>query len=249
MRGSEAAIAAGWVRRQDWVLDTEPTDGQIQVAHKGRTWFEVTVTGCTAHASMPWKGADAIAGMAELIREIRLEVEALPHHEDLGWSTVTFGQITGGYRPYVVPDTCKVWIDMRLVPPTDTKAAEEIVKRAAEAAKKAVPGIRTDWKITGDRPYVEKHEDSPLLAALREADASVTGRMPVTGPFPGYTDTAVIAGILGCENCMSYGPGSLSMAHKPDEFVPLEDIWRCEAVMIRLAEKLVLEKNGEVQTG
>lgn len=39
MRGSEAAIAAGWVRRQDWVLDTEPTDGQIQVAHKGRTWF------------------------------------------------------------------------------------------------------------------------------------------------------------------------------------------------------------------
>lgn len=249
MRGSEAAIAAGWVRRQDWVLDTEPTDGQIQVAHKGRTWFEVTVTGCTAHASMPWKGADAIAGMAELIREIRLEVEALPHHEDLGWSTVTFGQITGGYRPYVVPDTCKVWIDMRLVPPTDTKAAEKIVKRAAEAAKKAVPGIRTDWKITGDRPYVEKHEDSPLLAALREADASVTGRMTVTGPFPGYTDTAVIAGILGCENCMSYGPGSLSMAHKPDEFVPLEDIWRCEAVMIRLAEKLVLEKNGEVQTG
>lgn len=249
MRGSEAAIAAGWVRRQDWVLDTEPTDGQIQVAHKGRTWFEVTVTGCTAHASMPWKGADAIAGMAELIREIRLEVEALPHHEDLGWSTVTFGQITGGYRPYVVPDTCKVWIDMRLVPPTDTKAAEKIVKRAAETAKKAVPGIRTDWKITGDWPYVEKHEDSLLLAALREADASVTGRMPVIGPFPGYTDTAVIAGILGCENCMSYGPGSLSMAHKPDEFVPLEDIWRCEAVMIRLAEKLVLEKNGEVQTG
>ena len=89
---------------------------------------------------------------------------------------------------------------------------------------------------------MEKHEDSPLLAALREADSSVTGRMPVTGPFPGYTDTAVIAGILGCENCMSYGPGSLSMAHKPDEFVPIEDIRRCERVMFRLAENLVLEK-------
>ena len=97
-------------------------------------------------------------------------------------------------------------------------------------------------------PYRQWHP-LPSRAALREADASVTGRMPVIGPFPGYTDTAVIAGILGCENCMSYGPGSLSMAHKPDEFVPLEDIWRCEAVMIRLAEKLVLEKNGEVQTG
>ena len=39
MRGSEAAIAAGWVGSHEWVLDTEPTDGQIQVAHKGRTWF------------------------------------------------------------------------------------------------------------------------------------------------------------------------------------------------------------------
>ena len=40
MRGSEAAIDAGWIGSREWVLDTEPTDGQIQVAHKGRTWFE-----------------------------------------------------------------------------------------------------------------------------------------------------------------------------------------------------------------
>lgn len=39
MRGSEAAIDTGWVGSREWVLDTEPTDGQIQVAHKGRTWF------------------------------------------------------------------------------------------------------------------------------------------------------------------------------------------------------------------
>lgn len=32
MRGSEAAIAAGWVGTNEWVLDTEPTDGQIQAA-------------------------------------------------------------------------------------------------------------------------------------------------------------------------------------------------------------------------
>ena len=31
MRGSEAAIDAGWVGSREWVLDTEPTDGQIQV--------------------------------------------------------------------------------------------------------------------------------------------------------------------------------------------------------------------------
>lgn len=35
MRGSEAAIDAGWVGSREWVLDTEPTDGQIQVATRG----------------------------------------------------------------------------------------------------------------------------------------------------------------------------------------------------------------------
>lgn len=116
MRGSEAAIDAGWVGSREWVLDTEPTDGQIQVAHKGRTWFEIEMTGVTAHASQPWKGADAVAAMAEAVCALRRAFMALPVHDELGPSTITFGQIEGGYRPYVVPDHAKVWVDMNCIP-------------------------------------------------------------------------------------------------------------------------------------
>lgn len=241
MRGSEAAIRSGWVTARDWVLDTEPTDGQIQVAHKGRTWFELTVTGCTAHASTPWKGADAIAGMAEIIRSIRLSIADTPAHPDLGRSTVTFGQIAGGYRPYVVPDSCKVWIDMRLVPPVNTHTASAILDAAITDAQTAVPGITAAYEITGDRPYVEKNEASPLLASMKKVCLKITGKEPVTGPFPGYTDTAVIAGTLNNCNCMSYGPGSLELAHKPDESVPVADILRCEQVLCALAEDTLFE--------
>ena len=41
MRGSERCIQSGWVTKEDWILDAEPTNGQIQVAHKGRTWYEI----------------------------------------------------------------------------------------------------------------------------------------------------------------------------------------------------------------
>ncbi len=235
MRGCEAAIRDGWVSEKDWVLDAEPTNGQIQVAHKGRTWFEITVTGQTAHASTPWKGADAIAAMAEIICHIRREIKAAPSHPDLGFSTVTFGQITGGYRPYVVPDSCKLWIDMRLVPPTDTKKAEEIVARAITLAEKEIPGIRASYAITGSRPYIERDDASPLLSLLRRTCGDVTGTEAVVSYFPGYTDTAVIAGTLHNHNCMSYGPGNLECAHQPDEWVSLDDISRCEAVYRRLA--------------
>lgn len=239
MRGSEAAIRSGWVTEKDWILDMEPTNGQIQVAHKGRTWFEVTVEGITAHAGTPWKGADAVACISETICEIRRGILACPSHEDLGVSTVTFGQIEGGYRPYVVPDRAKVWIDMRLVPPMNLEKAEELVQTALDHACRQVPGCRGSYVVTGSRPPVEKDPDSLLLARLKEAADEITGQETVISTFPGYTDTAVISGILGNHNCMSYGPGDLEMAHKPDEYVRCADIERCEKVIRRLAEKMV----------
>lgn len=243
MRGVERAIEVGWVTPNSWVLDTEPTNGQIQVAHKGRTWFEITVTGCTAHASTPWKGADAIAAMSEIIVSIRNQINDLPSHQDLGISTVTFGQIEGGYRPYVVPDSCKVSIDMRLVPPADTRAAVQIVEGAIAHGEQAVPGTHGVYTITGDRPYVEKDDASYLLKQLSAAHKKITAAEAAVTFFPGYTDTAVIAGTLHNHNCMSYGPGDLELAHKPDESVPCCDILRCEQVLTELARRVLFERS------
>lgn len=246
MRGSEAAIDAGWVGSREWVLDTEPTDGQIQVAHKGRTWFEIEMTGATAHASQPWKGADAVAAMAEAVCALRHAFAALPVHDELGPSTITFGQIEGGYRPYVVPDHAKVWVDMRLTPPTDTVAAINMVEHAIAAAEAAVPGCHGSYAVTGDRPAIERDPVSPLLAALKCAADDVTGTDTTVGFFTGYTDTAVIAGKTGNRSCMSYGPGSLALAHKPNEYVPHADIVRCQSVLIALADNTLWGADGQV---
>ena len=58
--------------------------------------------------------------------------------------------------------------------------------------------------------------------------------------FPGYTDTAVIAGTVGNFNCMSFGPGSLDVCHKPNEFVPCDEITRSVNVMTELAKDILL---------
>ena len=246
MRGSEAAIAAGWVGSREWVLDTEPTDGQIQVAHKGRTWFEIETTGVTAHASQPWKGADAVAAMAEAVCALRHAFTALPVHDELGPSTITFGQIEGGYRPYVVPDHAKVWVDMRLTPPTDTAAATRMVEQAIAGAEAAVPGCHGSYTVTGDRPAIERDPSSPLLAALKRAADDTTDADTTVSFFTGYTDTAVIAGKTGNRNCMSYGPGSLALAHKPNEYVPHADIVRCQNVLIALVDNTLWSASGQV---
>lgn len=239
MRGVEAAIKAGWVGENEWVLDCEPTDSQLQIAHKGRTWFELTMTGVTAHASKPEQGADAIAAMAEAISYIRATMADQPEHYELGRSTVTFGQIEGGYQPYVVPDKCRVWIDMRLVPPLDTPIAEHIVQEAINRAEHTVPGTSGSYKVTGDRPPIERDPASPLAAALLKATDAVCVQPTEVGPFTGYTDTAVIAGLCNNHNCMSYGPGSLALAHKPNEYVDIADIVRVEATLNQLCQDVL----------
>lgn len=236
MRGAEDVVKAGWVKQEDWILDTEPTDGKIQASHKGRTWFLLTLTGITAHASTPWKGADAIAAMAEVICHMRKAFQALPVHEELGASTITFGQVAGGYQPYVVPDQCRLWIDMRLVPPADTTLAKKIAEEAIQKAAATVPGIRGTIQVTGDRPWIVKNPASPLLAGLKAACRQVTGQEPEVSAFNGYTDTAVIGSCLNCQNAMSYGPGSLEYAHKPNEWVSQADVERVEQVLTVLAK-------------
>lgn len=84
-------------------------------------------------------------------------------------------------------------------------------------------GSRLPWQFRRDgrSPAIERDPNSPLLAALKRAADDVTDADTTVGFFTGCTDTAVIAGKTGNRNCMSYGPGSLVLAHKPNEPGPM----------------------------
>ena len=131
---------------------------------------------------------------------------------------------------------------MRLAPPVDTAAACAMVEGAIKKAEKEIAGVKGSYVLTGDRPYVEKDPDSPLLSRLKEAVKAVVGEEAAVGTFNGYTDTAVAAGMLGNHNCMSYGPGSLELAHKPNESVPYEDVKRVQGVLTEPAGNILWRK-------
>lgn len=240
MTGAEQAVRDGYVNADSYVLDAEPTDSRIRVAHKGKTWFELTTHGKTCHASMPQQGCDAIAAMAEIITRVNRKLAELPVHPELGPCTATFGTIQGGWNPYIVPDVCRTTLDLRLTPPTTNARSVAMVREAVAEGLAAVPGSSCDCRVTAQRPAIEKDGGSFLLARLREAVAEVTGGELPVDFFPGYTDTAVIAAMTGCRNCMSFGPGSLEQAHRPNEFVPCAEILRSVEVMTRLAENILL---------
>lgn len=240
MTGAEQTVRDGYVDENSYVLDAEPTNSRIQVAHKGKTWFELTTHGRTCHASTPQRGCDAIAAMAEIITRVNRKLTELPIHPEMGPCTAAFGTIQGGWNPYIVPDVCKATLDMRLTPPTTNARSVALVREAVAEGLAAVPGASCDCSVVAQRPAIEKDDGSFLLARLQEAVAEAAGGALPVDFFPGYTDTAVIAAMTGCRNCMSFGPGSLEQAHRPNEFVPCEEITRSAAVMTRLAEIILL---------
>lgn len=242
MLGAIKAVKSGWISKDDYIIDTEPTSCRIKSGHKGRQWFKLTILGKAAHASEPWEGADAIVGMSEAISYISSHFNELPKDEYFGDSTVCFGQISGGTVPYAVSDSCSVTIDMRLVPPATIEDAKSLIDRAIEYAGLKVNGISGTYKVTGDKPSIPYYKNSELLKAMKKSCCEVLASEEEISPFTGYTDSAVVSGMLGNSNCLSFGPGDLKDAHKPDEFVIIREIVNCKTIFDMLISDLCFIK-------
>ena len=111
--------------------------------------------------------------------------------------------------------------------------------QAGEKVKEKYPGLRLDVEIKGNRPAIPHYLDNALLPLLKNA-IEKSGYKAEVLPFPGYTDTAVAAGILGNKNTLSYGPGSLKVAHQRDEFLEIDDLERCTKIYRKLLDSFVL---------
>lgn len=241
MAGVQAAVKDGWIREDDWVLDMEPTQETAQMSHRGRAWFILRMKGVTAHASMPEQGADAIAAAAQVVTRMRETVKMLNDRKDENaqTTTITFGQIRGGYSPYVVPDYCELTIDMRLAWPDTMKDVRQSLENICAQVQADFPGVDPQIEVTGDWPAIAENRQSLLMQAVLSCGEKVYERRPEIRPFPGYTDTAVIAAMTGCKNTLSFGPGSLRQAHKPDEYVSVAQLERCRRLYIELALETV----------
>ena len=235
MKGVEEAIKRKWITKDTLLMDTEPTDGSIQTAHKGRFWYKIFFHGKAAHASEPEMGTDAILCMGMALQYAKEAVEKLKVDSFLGDSKICCGQCKGGILPYQVPAEAECCVDLRLVPRFAVEDGKDILVKAGEKVKEKYPYLRLDVEIMGNRPAIPNYPENALLPLLQSAIEDSGYRAEVL-PFPGYTDTAVASGLLGNKNTLSYGPGSLKVAHQRDEFLELKDLEGCTKIYRRLLD-------------
>lgn len=210
----------------DFAVVGEPTSNATVSAHKGSLRPIVRVLGVPAHSGTPHLGENAIYRAGELLGAIARHHETVVRHRShplVGEASLTVTRIGGGQADNVLPGACELLLDRRMVPGEDETAVKrEIAGMLAEAHART--GLRAEivgYRETTGGP-TETAADRPIVR--RSVDVCRAHGVEAPGPF-GFQGACDLVHFrsTGAEGVV-IGPGSLSVAHKADEFVPLDEL-------------------------
>ena len=199
------------------VVIPEPTDFEIVTAHRGMLWLEVTTTGKAAHSSAPQLGVNAIGSMRLILNELEsYEIKVEPHKQ-LGACSMSINTIAGGKAMNVVPDKCRIGIDIRTIPGQDHQAIvadlEEILGKLRADNKQFEAAV----SIHRQMQSMETDSDCDFVKDF----CSVVGTDKTRAV--GYTTDGPYFASLGSP-VVIFGPGKPQLCHKPDEYIDVADL-------------------------
>lgn len=232
----------------DFGIVAEPTSLRPATAQKGDTYWEVAVRGVSAHASAPHTGRNAIYDMAAAVgalEELHAEYLARPPHPLLGTPTLSVGTIVGGTVTPVVAEACRITIDRRILPGEDVEAVGRELEGALERARQRRPGLEATLRRLAHFPASEIAADEPIVRALQEASYHIRGAAPAPLGLAGTTDANIMIDPGGIPTAI-FGPGDLSVCHKPDEFLLLDELVDAARIFALTILRLVGEGTGGV---
>lgn len=222
----------------------EPTEMKVITQHKGKYSARAHFTGRSGHSSLPGEGVNAVEFASEFVvflrklgRKCRDEG---PHDDEFVPNHTTFhtGVIKGGTQLNIIPQNCTVDFEFRNLPNDDRNALKAQIFDYLENT--LIPEMRETYDDVGVE--IEVISDMPGLATGDDEEVTklvmaLTGAN-TTGKVSFGTEAGVFSA-LGDIPTVVCGPGNIEQAHKPDEFIELDQLGRCEAFLDKLLAVLV----------
>lgn len=237
--------------RVQHVIIPEPLNkDRICLGHRGVWWAEIETLGEIAHGSMPFLGDCAVRHMGAVVAEMekslfpalaqkRTDMPVVP--EGAKQSTLNINSIHGGEPEQdmdytglpspCVPDRCRMVIDRRFLIEEDIREVEQEVRAVLERVRAGRAGFDYTIKAIHSVEPTMTERDAPVVGAVAGAVETVFGREAQYVVSPGTYDQKHIDRIGRLKNCIAYGPGILDLAHKPDEYVGIDDMVESAQVM------------------
>ncbi|THF59777.1 acetylornithine deacetylase/succinyl-diaminopimelate desuccinylase family protein [Ollibium composti] len=233
----------------DHVIIPEPLNKErICLGHRGVWWAEIETKGEIAHGSMPFLGDNAVRHMGAVLAAFEEELfPALDRKqtkmpvvpEGARRSTMNINSIHGGqtedFRPGLpspnVPDWCRLTIDRRFLLEEKIGDVKSEVTSILDRLKRERPKFDYQIRDLMEVQPTMTERDAPVVKAVAQGIMEIFDREPDYVISPGTYDQKHVARIGHLYDCIAYGPGILDLAHRPDEWVGIEDMVQSAKVM------------------
>jgi len=227
--------------KPEFCIVGEPTSMEVVIGHKGKHAYSVKVEGLACHSGQAPFGVNAINYASKLIAYIdKLNKEKSingPFDNDYEVPHTTFhtGLIKGGAILNIVPDLCEFEFEVRnlikddplqLVKKIKDYANQKLIKDMHKVSSKT--GISFNEKV--NYPALDMSEDIDLVKKIKELLGNNIHKKVVYGTEAGLFKNRSNIPTIVC------GPGSIDQAHKPNEFISIEQISRCSKFLDNLID-------------
>jgi len=249
-------------KRVQHVIIPEPLNkDRICLGHRGGWWAEIETFGEIAHGCMPFLGDCAVRHMGAVIDKFetelfpamaarRTDMPVVP--DGARSSTMNINSIHGGQPEqdedftglpaHCVPDSCRIVIDRRFLVEETLDEVRDEVENLLDKLKAERPKFNYDLReLNSVLPSMTDCE-APVAVSVAKQIEKVMGKPAEFIASPGTYDQKHIDRIGKLKNCVAYGPGILELAHKPDEYVSVDDMMDSVRVMARCLADLLLPK-------
>lgn len=220
----------------------EPTEMRIIEGHKGCCEYSTHFAGLAGHGSAPDAGVNAVEYAVRYVShllELRDQLKARApkgSRFDPPWTTINTGRLTGGVAHNVIADRATVAWEMRPVQQTDATFVRDQMRAYVEhqllpAMQGVWPGARIDTEVIGEVAGLEPVPENEARRIVTELTGANGAEVVAFGTEAGLFQ-AMGMDVVVC------GPGSIEQAHKPDEFIEVDQLAQCLAMLERLGARL-----------
>ncbi|HYL46631.1 MAG TPA: M20 family metallopeptidase [Candidatus Limnocylindrales bacterium] len=246
-----AALAENDMIGRDGIgmLTAEPTGGVIWNASRGAISMRVKVKGRPAHVGLSYRGVNAFEKMLEVARALEKEKRRVSRRKtrfhiapEAARRSILLmgGRSEGGTNFNTVPAECSFTVDRRINPEENLGAEKKRLLQILGRLRRT--GIELDTEILQEGGCAGVPETHAFARMIGRAVRDVTGRAPAFELCPGLLETRFYAarGVPA----LAYGPGLLSVAHGPNEYVSMREMEKCAAIYALTAAQLLAKEKG-----
>ena len=220
----------------------EPTSMQVATGHKGKIAARAVCRGREGHSALAPLALNAIHLGCDFVYGLRAEQERLAcdgardGDYDVPYSTLHVGKMNAGVALNIVPNLCQIDFEIRNIATDD---ADEILDRLRNEAARIVAAASTiapeaaiEIDVINTYPGLDTPTNSQAVAFVKSLTGA-NGTIKVAfGTEGGLFSRDLATPTVVC------GPGSMAQGHKPDEFISVEQIHRCDDMLAKLLERL-----------